>query len=299
MVESVQHCATGLGCDMTRGRSRLREGRRSPLEVAVGITLLLLAIVIGAGVGGAGALGPMGLTLSTGISRWPTSLWLVIAASLAVIWAYAVWDERKVQRTAATHQGLRSLDPEQFERWCEARLQALGYGVRRVGGSADHGIDLIAERDGKKWVVQCKRYVSSVSVSEPQVRELFGAMHDQSADRALLMTAGTFTKPARAWSVGKPIDLWDLGRLAKLTGSAPVVATALARGAQPEPAAPGNELNAPPPAAATETTSVSACPRCGSPLLKRTNRGSGSEFWGCSTFPRCRHTQPTSAGAGG
>jgi hypothetical protein len=34
------------------------------------------------------------------------------------------------------------------------------------------------------------------------------------------------------------------------------------------------------------------CPRCGSPMLTRTNRESGDAFLGCSRFPDCRATRP-------
>ena len=33
------------------------------------------------------------------------------------------------------------------------------------------------------------------------------------------------------------------------------------------------------------------CPDCGSKMVARTNRQSGSKFWGCSTFPKCRGTR--------
>lgn len=35
--------------------------------------------------------------------------------------------------------------------------------------------------------------------------------------------------------------------------------------------------------------SFPSCPQCGSPLLKR--RGRFGEFWGCSSFPKCRYTR--------
>ncbi len=38
-----------------------------------------------------------------------------------------------------------------------------------------------------------------------------------------------------------------------------------------------------------QTTSVT-CPKCGAPMVKRT--GPRGEFWGCSTFPKCRGTRP-------
>lgn len=33
------------------------------------------------------------------------------------------------------------------------------------------------------------------------------------------------------------------------------------------------------------------CPRCGAGMILRKNRHNGNQFWGCSTFPRCRGTK--------
>lgn len=32
--------------------------------------------------------------------------------------------------------------------------------------------------------------------------------------------------------------------------------------------------------------------RCGAPMMLRRRKADGAAFWGCSTFPRCRHTEP-------
>ena len=39
-------------------------------------------------------------------------------------------------------------------------------------------------------------------------------------------------------------------------------------------------------------SSVPNCPRCSQKMVVRTNRQNGSEFWGCSNFPKCRGTLP-------
>jgi DNA topoisomerase I len=36
-------------------------------------------------------------------------------------------------------------------------------------------------------------------------------------------------------------------------------------------------------------SSLPVCPRCGSPMVKRS--GPRGEFWGCSTFPKCKGTR--------
>ncbi|MGF1574456.1 MAG: NERD domain-containing protein [Cyanophyceae cyanobacterium] len=45
----------------------------------------------------------------------------------------------------------------------------------------------------------------------------------------------------------------------------------------------------------TRHTSTTTCPKCASPLVLRTARSgstAGSKFFGCSTYPKCRHTAP-------
>jgi hypothetical protein len=40
-----------------------------------------------------------------------------------------------------------------------------------------------------------------------------------------------------------------------------------------------------------KTEVASSCPRCGAPLVERTNRQSGTSFLACSTYPRCKGTR--------
>jgi len=39
---------------------------------------------------------------------------------------------------------------------------------------------------------------------------------------------------------------------------------------------------------------ASTCPRCGAPMVERTNRQSGTSFLSCSTFPQCKGTRMSS-----
>jgi hypothetical protein len=39
------------------------------------------------------------------------------------------------------------------------------------------------------------------------------------------------------------------------------------------------------------------CNRCGESMVVRRRRNDGNQFYGCSAFPRCRHTQPLAEGA--
>ncbi len=107
------------------------------------------------------------------------------------------------------------MSPEQFEALVAKLFTAYGHDVENVGVSSDHGVDIrvISDR-GEKWVVQCKRY--SGSVGEPIVRDLFGTMLHEGAQRAYLITTGGITKQAVDWADGKPIVLYDGEGLVKL-----------------------------------------------------------------------------------
>lgn len=201
-----------------------------------------------------------------------------VIAGLALVWWQAIRNVRAVRRIYETREQLAALTPEQFEQWSAHRLRALGYTVRHVGGQGDHGVDLFAEKDHELVVVQCKRFTGKRTVREPDIRDIFGAMHAEKAVRAIVITAGYFTAEARAWARGKPIELWDVDLIVKTPSPdqhAPMVAQQL----------PIAEVNA----------ASFQCEQCGSELLVRRNRSTGERFYGCSRYPSCRFTRPMKA----
>lgn len=139
---------------------------------------------------------------------------LASGALLGLEW----WQNRDVWRalrTARSVQDLQALSPSDFEELVAAFFRGFGHRVRRVGKTGDHGVDLVVyTKDQGKWIVQCKRYRSSVG--EPVVRDFFGAMHHEAASRGFLMTTGSFTPQAVEWVRGKPITLYDGPGLVKL-----------------------------------------------------------------------------------
>lgn len=56
-------------------------------------------------------------------------------------------------------------------------------------------------------IIQCKRY--SGSVGEPIIRDLYGVITSERANKGILMTTGHFTKSAIAFAEGKQIELID------------------------------------------------------------------------------------------
>jgi restriction system protein len=103
---------------------------------------------------------------------------------------------------------LLALEPAEFENWCAILFRLMGYRVTSVNHTGDHGVDLqVSGEQGERGLVQCKRYRGTVG--EPIVRDLYGTMMHENADRAWLLTTGAISRQAHEWCNGKAIELWD------------------------------------------------------------------------------------------
>lgn len=136
---------------------------------------------------------------------------LCLAVAAALEWRRAI--RSPVDSAALTLRDLRELTAERFADWCATRLREQGYSVIPVAGLSEPGVDLIAERERERLVVQCKRWFGALPVEGPQVKELYGAMQREHANGAMVMTTGHFSEPALRSASGTPIRLWDVDRL--------------------------------------------------------------------------------------
>ena len=104
-----------------------------------------------------------------------------------------------------------SLSSAEFENVCQVLVEKMGFTTQTTKASGDGGIDLIAYNHqpllSGKYIIQCKRYAGSVG--EPIIRDLYGVVTSERANKGILMTTGHFTKSAVAFSEGKPIELID------------------------------------------------------------------------------------------
>lgn len=106
---------------------------------------------------------------------------------------------------------INSLSGIEFENICKNLIENMGFSVETTKASGDGGIDLIAYNHepvlSGKYIIQCKRY--SGSVGEPIIRDLYGVITSERANKGILMTTGYFTKSAIAFAEDKPIELID------------------------------------------------------------------------------------------
>ena len=111
----------------------------------------------------------------------------------------------------AAYEDINSLSGVEFEMVCKKLLENMGFAVETTKTSGDGGIDLIAYNSqpllSGKYIIQCKRYAGSVG--EPIIRDLYGVVTSERANKGILMTSGVFTKQAQIFADGKPIELID------------------------------------------------------------------------------------------
>lgn len=105
---------------------------------------------------------------------------------------------------------------ELFSKMFLARSATAEVHVTRA--SRDYGVDaLIHDPDpihGGKFVIQAKRYVNTVEVAA--VRDLFGTIQNEGANRGYLVTTSSFGPDAYAFAKGKPLTLIDGPHLLQL-----------------------------------------------------------------------------------
>ena len=106
----------------------------------------------------------------------------------------------------------------EFEKICKTLLQHVGFQVETTKQSGDGGIDLIAYYNQAflkgKYIVQCKRY--SGGVGEPIVRDLYGVVMSERANKGILITTGYFTSSAVKFAYDKNLELIDGEQLSEL-----------------------------------------------------------------------------------
>lgn len=173
-------------------------------------------------------------------------------------------------------ESIRTMSWQEFELLVGEAFKRKGFEVKEHGGGgADGGIDLILTKNGKKSIVQCKRW-KTFSIGVPLIRELYGVMTAESASDCIFVSSGNYTAEARLFAEGKPIWLIDGSELLNLVSDV-----------QKQPSIHKPNIT-------TEYQPANPkCPICGSNMVRRVAKKgakAGNEFWGCSKFPGCRGT---------
>ncbi len=128
---------------------------------------------------------------------------------LTLFLAGIVFVIRSVRRNRRTGV-MDEMEGHEFEYFCADLLEKQGFvDVEVTRGSGDFGVDILAEKDGVTYAVQCKRYHGTVGVDAVlrtyAGRDYYGCMV------GAVMTNQYFTAPAVEAAEKLHILLWDRG----------------------------------------------------------------------------------------
>ena len=180
------------------------------------------------------------------------------------------------------------MDGRSFEEKIAFLFRKKGYQVETTPYVGDWGADLVITNNGRRSVVQVKRWKKRVSPRA--VQEVVAAKAKYNCQNAMVVTNSYFTQAARGLAKVNGVELWDRERLARELSS---VASASV-------SPPGNTPVAQPVSEASKPQEVHVgdpaprprpkCYKCGREMILKENaRG---KFWACSGFPKCRNTFP-------
>lgn len=127
--------------------------------------------------------------------------------------------ERSIVGDIDDRMNLAAMDWEDFEHLVREifaqEFSEQGAEVKVTQASRDGGVDaVVLDPDpikGGKIIIQAKRYTDTVSVSA--VRDLYGTVMSEGANRGILVTTASYGPDAYKFALGKPLTLLDGSQL--------------------------------------------------------------------------------------
>jgi len=136
----------------------------------------------------------------------------VILVILIVVMCYLIIT---VIRNAHRIKPMDEMEGHEFEHFCAHMLRMKGFiDVEVTKGSGDYGIDILAEKDGITYAIQCKCYQEPVGVKA--IQEAYAGRDYYDRMVGVVLTNQYFTSPAVAAAKKLKILLWDRGYIDRM-----------------------------------------------------------------------------------
>ena len=138
--------------------------------------------------------------------------WIIYVIVVAAIVLIAAAIVRFIKKVRMRPLPMDEMEGHDFEYYCADLLKANGFAEAVVTkGSGDFGADILAEKDGITYAVQCKCYDKPIGVKA--VQEVYAGRDYYGKMVGVVMTNQYFTQPAVDLAQKLNIMLWDRGYL--------------------------------------------------------------------------------------
>ena len=164
--------------------------------------------------------------LIVGVILFPIVLIYFIFKAIAYIIGFIIAlcknNKEKQQYNALVNENLEeqlrkidNLNGWDFEKYTASLLKKIGYTkINVTSGSGDFGADIIAEKDGIRCAIQCKRFNNSVG---PKViGEVLRGMNRYECSKGIIITNNYFTNQAIKEAQISNVELWDRNKIINL-----------------------------------------------------------------------------------
>ena len=129
-------------------------------------------------------------------------------------------EEKRLAEEARRHaewnvSRIDGMEGHEFEHFCADLLKKNGFmNVEVTRGSGDQGVDILADKDGIKYAIQCKNYATALS--NKSIQEVSAGRMFYNCHVGVVMTNSTFTQGAINLAASTNVLLWDRDVLRQL-----------------------------------------------------------------------------------
>lgn len=146
----------------------------------------------------------------TGMNIIPSTELIAGAAAVIFLTAVIIW--LFFRRRNRAGDIFEDMEGHEFEYFCADLLKRNGFTeVEVTKGSGDYGADILAQKEGVTYAIQCKCYTGPVGVGA--VQEVYAGRDYYDRMVGAVMTNQYFTSPAVKAAEKLKILLWDGGYL--------------------------------------------------------------------------------------
>lgn len=133
---------------------------------------------------------------------------IIIVIGIAVLALLAAWFWYMRKHSSDDDDLFDDMEGTEFERYCAELLEAKAFeNIEITPASHDYGIDIIADKDGVSYAIQCKCYSDPVGIKA--IQEAYAGKDYYKAMVGVVMTNQDFTRSAREFAEKLNIILWD------------------------------------------------------------------------------------------
>ncbi len=140
-------------------------------------------------------------------------IYLIVGAAVCLIITLTI---RFIRLVKDKPLPIDEMEGHDFEYYCADVLKDMGFiDVQVTKGSGDFGADILAEKDGVTYAVQCKCYDKPIGVKA--IQEVYAGRDYYDRMVGVVMTNQYFTQPAVELAQKLNIMLWDRGYIDAVT----------------------------------------------------------------------------------